>query len=103
MDKFELMEKQIQDPILLRVLAKYYERSETGIKKYGRTLDRDDLSFLDWLNHLQEELMDATLYIEKLKKEAQKKSIIELMNMDSYEPKECACYGSNAMHECNCK
>ncbi|CAB5223878.1 hypothetical protein UFOVP391_12 [uncultured Caudovirales phage] len=97
------MEKQIQDPILLRVLAKYYERSETGIKKYGRTLDRDDLSFIDWLNHLQEELMDATLYIEKLKKEAQKKSIIELMNMDSYEPKECACYGSNAMHECNCK
>lgn len=97
------MEKQIQDPILLRVLAKYYERSNTGIKKYGRTLDRDDLSFLDWLNHLQEELMDATLYIEKLKKEAQKKSIIELMNMDSYEPKECACYGSNEIHECNCK
>jgi hypothetical protein len=67
MDKPKLMEKQIQDPILLRVLAKYYERSETGIKKYGRTLDRDDLSFLDWLTHLQEELMDATLYIEKLK------------------------------------
>ena len=61
------MEKQIQDPILLRVLAKYYERSEIGIEKYGRTLDRDDLSLLDWLTHLQEELMDATLYIEKLK------------------------------------
>ena len=97
------MEKQIQDPILLRVLAKYYERSQTGIKKYGRTLDRDDLNFLDWLTHLQEELMDATLYIEKLKNETQKKSIIELMNMDSYEPKSCSCYGSNAMHECNCK
>jgi len=66
------MEKQIQDPILLRVLAKYYERSETGIKKYGRTLDRDDLSFINWLTHLQEELMDATLYIEKLKDEAKK-------------------------------
>ena len=82
------MEKQIQDPILLKVLAKYYERSETGIKKYGRTLDRDDLSFIDWLNHLQEELMDATLYIEKLKKEAQRKSIIELMNMDSHDKHE---------------
>jgi hypothetical protein len=66
------MEKQIQDPILLRVLAKYYERSETGIKKYGRTLDRDDLNFIDWLTHLQEELMDATLYIEKLKDETSK-------------------------------
>jgi len=82
------MNQQIQDPILLKVLAKYYERSERGVKKYGRTLDRDDLSFIDWLNHLQEELMDATLYIEKLKKESQKKSIIELMNMDSYDKHE---------------
>jgi len=79
------MEQQIQDPILLRVLAKYYERSQLGIEKYGRTLDRDDLSLTDWLNHLQEELMDATLYIEKLKadlKQAQKAALIELTNME---------------------
>ena len=95
------MEKQIQDPILLRVLAKYYERSETGIKKYGRTLDRDDLSFLDWLTHLQEELMDATLYIEKLKKEAQRKSIIELMNMDSYSEQNTPKSGTNCQDELN--
>jgi hypothetical protein len=63
------MEQQIQDTIVLKVLAKYYERSQLGIQKYGRTLDRDDLSLTDWLNHLQEELMDATLYIEKLKSE----------------------------------
>ena len=62
----------IEDPIVLKVLAKYYERSQTGIKKYGRTLDRDDLNIIEWLNHLQEELMDATLYIEKLKDEASK-------------------------------
>jgi hypothetical protein len=61
------MKQQIQDPIVIKVLAKYYERSQLGIQKYGRTLDRDDLSLTDWLNHLQEELMDATLYIEKLK------------------------------------
>jgi hypothetical protein len=72
MGKFELMEQQTQDPILLKVLSKYYERSQLGIQKYGRTLDRDDLSLIDWLNHLQEELMDATLYIEKLKDEASK-------------------------------
>jgi hypothetical protein len=65
--KHRLMEQQIQDPIVLKVLSKYYERSQLGIQKYGRTLDRDDLSLTDWLNHLQEELMDATLYIEKLK------------------------------------
>jgi len=63
------MEQQIQDPIVLKVLAKYSERSQLGIEKYGRTLDRDDLNLIDWLNHLQEELMDATLYIEKLKQE----------------------------------
>ena len=63
------MEQQIQDPIVLKVLAKYYERSQLGIQKYGRTLDRDDLNLTDWLNHLQEELMDATLYIERLKSE----------------------------------
>jgi hypothetical protein len=59
----------LTDPIVLKVLAKYSERSQLGIKKYGRTLDRDDLNLIDWLNHLQEELMDATLYIEKLKQD----------------------------------
>jgi len=59
----------MRDNILERVLTRFKERSETGIKKYGVTLDRNDLSSLEWLIHLQEELMDATLYIEKLKKE----------------------------------
>ena len=66
------MNQQIKDPILLKVLAKYYERSERGIEKYGRTLDRDDIDLMGWLNHLQEELMDATLYVEKLKHELNK-------------------------------
>ena len=77
----------VEDPVVLKVLSKYYERSQLGIQKYGRTLDRDDLSLTDWLNHLQEELMDATLYIEKLKadlKQAQKAALIELSNMDKY-------------------
>ncbi len=57
----------MEDKILKRVLDAYEMRSEEGIRKYGTTLDRDDLSVLDWLQHLQEELMDATLYIETLK------------------------------------
>lgn len=59
----------VQDPIVLAVMAKYYERSKRGVEKYGTTLMRDDLNTLDWLNHLQDELMDATLYLERLKKE----------------------------------
>jgi hypothetical protein len=55
------------DPIVMKVITKYYERSEMGIKKYGTTLENNYLPLIDWLNHLQDELMDATLYIEKLK------------------------------------
>ena len=79
--------QHLTDPIVIKVLAKYSERSQLGIENYGRTFDRDDLSLTDWLNHLQEELMDATLYIEKLKadlKQAQKAALIELSNMDKY-------------------
>ena len=57
------------DPILIKVYSKYQERSNAGIKKYGTTLENNSLPLLDWLNHLQEELMDATLYIEKLKQD----------------------------------
>ena len=57
---------QPTDPIVDRVIKKYHERSQSGIKKYGTMLTRDDLSELEWLKHLQEELQDATLYIERL-------------------------------------
>jgi hypothetical protein len=67
-------EKDRQDSYVQSVKEKFEQRSQTGIKKYNTTLERDDLNFLDWLNHLQEELMDATLYIEKLKDFASKDS-----------------------------
>jgi hypothetical protein len=67
-------ERDRQDSYVQSVKEKFEQRSQTGIKKYNTTLERDDLNFLDWLNHLQEELMDATLYIEKLKDFAQKDS-----------------------------
>ena len=59
----------MKDKHVESVINKYRERSNEGIRKYGTTLEREDLSFLEWLNHLQEELMDATLYIERLKDE----------------------------------
>ena len=59
----------MKDSIVNSVLMQFKERSSVGIEKYGTTLDRKDLNTLEWLKHLQEELMDATLYIEKLKKE----------------------------------
>jgi len=55
------------------VIYKYKVRAEHGFKKYGVTTEREDLSFYDWLCHLQEELMDATIYVEKLKAEETRK------------------------------
>jgi len=56
------------DSIVESIINKFKSRSEIGIIKYGKTLDRDDLTLNEWLIHLQEELMDAILYIEKIKK-----------------------------------
>lgn len=58
------------DSIVTSVIEKFKQRSEFGQRKYGTNLDRKDLSFLEWANHMQEELMDAILYLEKMKKES---------------------------------
>jgi len=55
------------DSIVEEVIHLFQKRSEQGFKKYGTTLDRDDLSESEWIQHLQEELMDAILYLTKLK------------------------------------
>ena len=65
-EKMAEMQEQ-EDSIVKSVVQSYKKRSDVGVKKYNKTMDRDDLSTLEWLQHLQEELMDATLYIEKLK------------------------------------
>ena len=52
------------DPIVESVRQKLLDRSNVGKEKYGVGLDRGDLSRLDWLNHLQEELLDGAGYIE---------------------------------------
>ena len=57
----------LSDPIVQNVIAKYNKRSQLGIQKYNTTLHDNPDGFYAFLNHLQEELMDATLYIEKLK------------------------------------
>lgn len=55
------------DPIVQKVIKKFEIRSLIGQEKYGTTLYDSPEGFYEFLNHLQEELMDAVLYIEKLK------------------------------------
>ena len=66
-DAMDGINRTKSDKFVQQVKDKFEERSQVRIKKYNTTLERDDLSFLDWLTHLQEELMDATLYVERLK------------------------------------
>ena len=61
--------KQIEfrDPVVERVVDKFVSRSDVGFAKYGVTLQDDPSKMFEWLNHLQEELMDAVLYLQKAK------------------------------------
>ena len=54
----------MKDKIVKQVVDKYTSRSEVGIAKYGTTLENNNVD--NYMNHLQQELMDATLYIEKI-------------------------------------
>ena len=51
------------------VVKSLYNRMEAGYKKYGVTTERKDIDLMGWLQHLQEELMDASIYVERIKSE----------------------------------
>jgi hypothetical protein len=61
--------KDISDPIVESVKSMLTLRSKVGIVKYDTTLYDSKLTTLQWLQHLQEELLDGACYIERLKKD----------------------------------
>jgi hypothetical protein len=56
------------DSIVEGVIDQFRTRAEQGKAKYGMTMDRNDLTPMQWIQHLQEELMDAVVYLEKIKR-----------------------------------
>ena len=62
-----------RDPVVKNVVDKFVKRSDVGYKKYGSTLDderRFNMKNLQgYLNDIQEELMDAVLYIQAAREE----------------------------------
>ena len=48
------------------VCEKIQQRAEVGLAKYGTTMEREDFSDLDWMQYLQEELMDAVVYLQRM-------------------------------------
>lgn len=59
----------MEDSVVKSIIEQYKQRSDVGIEKYNTTLDRKDLTLTEWLEHLKQELMDATLYLQRLQNE----------------------------------
>jgi len=62
-----------EDPVVQNVIDKYKQRSRVGFTKYGVSMAENRLTLKLWLVSLQEELMDATNYIERVLQELETK------------------------------
>ena len=85
-------EIKFRDPVVERVVDKFVERSDIGFAKYGTTLEDERRlkmkGLQKYLNDIQEELLDAVLYIQSARDELQdlhEESLIEKFNEDDYE------------------
>ena len=66
-------EYAFRDPVVRHVCDKFVKRSDIGYEKYGSTLDDERRlkmkGLQKYLNDVQEELMDAVLYIQAAREE----------------------------------
>ena len=81
-----------RDPVVRKVCDKFIDRSNIGYEKYGDTLDDERRlrmkGLQKYLNDIQEELMDAVLYIQAARDELQdlsEESLIDKFKDDRYE------------------
>tara|TARA_E500000178_G_C17005695_1_gene748005 strand:+ start:626 stop:931 length:306 start_codon:yes stop_codon:yes gene_type:complete len=86
----------MRDKIIQQVVNKIQSRSDVGFKKYGVTLYDDDQPLDTWLNHIQEELMDAVNYIEKarmsLREEIEECYLRDAKNIEVTDPETISAY-----------
>ena len=78
-----------RDPVVKNVVDKFVKRSDVGYEKYNNTLD-DERRFKmknlqGYLNDIQEELMDAILYIQAARDELQDLSEEALIDKFKYD------------------
>ena len=52
--------------LLDQLITEFQSREERGLRKYGTSMDRTDLSFDEWLQHFKEELLDGLCYLQKI-------------------------------------
>ena len=64
-----------EDTVVNRVLSKFVQRSDEGMQRFGVSMADAAKPTHQWIEDAQEELMDAILYLEKLKERFDGKSI----------------------------
>jgi hypothetical protein len=52
--------------ILYNIIDDLLAREEKGLKEYGTTMDRTDLTEIEWLQHAYEEALDLSIYLKKI-------------------------------------
>lgn len=72
-NKTVMFELNVEDNNVNEICLEYMKRADHGFKKYGVTTERTDLDLMQWIQHLKEELMDATVYIHRIQKELKEK------------------------------
>ena len=64
---------KFRDPVVQNVCREFVRRSDVGYEKYGQTLDKERnlgmKNLQGYLKDIQEELMDAILYIQTAREE----------------------------------
>lgn len=65
------------DPIVDAVINKHISRSDRGMAHYGVSMSGNNLTFAEWVRHLQEELMDAALYAERAAAEQTARPVVD--------------------------
>ncbi len=75
---------KFRDPVVERVCDKFVTRSDVGYEKYGKTLHDERTGkhkdLLGYLNDIQEELMDAILYIQTAREELKDQAVVDAVS-----------------------
>ena len=71
------------DQNVTSVIDQLRNREKAGLIKYGTNTERTDLDTIEWLQHLQEELMDGAVYIERLKRDLSRPEIPDAIPLES--------------------
>ena len=85
-------EYNFRDPIVKNVCDKFVSRSDIGFEKYNNTLDDERRlrmkNLQGYLNDVQEELMDAVLYIQAAREELRDLSEEAMIDKFKYDEEE---------------